>query len=179
MDNSPSMLRATLIGGAVFGLAGATPIVSLLNCACCALVVASGFLAAYLYSRECEQKHAAFTAGNGAIVGLVAGMFYALTTVVVSGLIQLAFETDVEQMLEQLEDAGIGIPPEAESIIDFFVNANPIVLLFLGFCFWLLVAAVFSTIGGLIGGAVFKVEPPPPPGTPTIDVRPGAGDPVG
>jgi len=181
MDNSPSMLKATLIGGAVFGLIGATPFISALNCLCCSLVVAAGFSAAYIYSRDCQNQRAAFSAGNGAIVGLVAGMFYALTTVVVSSLVNIFLRTDIEEMLEQLEDSGFAIPPEAEPFFDYMIDASPILLFFLGFCFWLLIAAVFSTIGGLIGGAVFKFEPPAPPaaaGPPTIDVPPGGGDPA-
>ena len=37
---------------------------------------------------------------------------------------------------------------------------------------WLLIAAVFSTIGGLIGGAMFKVEAPPPGAMPTGGMTP-------
>jgi hypothetical protein len=180
MEHSPSMLRATLLGGAAFGLLGATPIVSLLNCACCSLVVGAGVFAAFLYSRDCRGQGAAFAPGSGAIVGLVAGMFYALTSTIVSGLLQWLFGGSVEEALEQMEQLGVEVPPEAEGFVEFVSQASPLLLLFVGFCFWLLVAAVFSTVGGLIGGAVFKVEPPAPgaygpPAPPTIDVRPGSG----
>ncbi len=167
MDNSPSMLKATLMGGAAFGFLGAVPLLGALNCACCSLVVGAGFVAAFLYSRDCEKQHAAFSPGSGAIVGLVAGMFYAVTNALASALLHLVVGTDFEEVLAQLEDRGVAIPPEAEPFFDFFTHASPILLVSLLFCFWLLVGAVFSTLGGVIGGAVFKVVPPPAAGTGT------------
>jgi hypothetical protein len=166
MDNrSPSMLKPTLIGGAVFGLVGALPLIGALNCACCALVMAGGFLAAYLYSRDCASQGFEFRAGGGAMVGLVAGLFYALTTTIVSGIVNMVTGASMEQILEQAEEMGADIPPEAEPFIQFLTETNMLVLALLGFFFWLLIAAIFSTIGGLIGGAAFKVEPkaPAPP----------------
>jgi hypothetical protein len=166
-SNAPSMLKATLIGGAALGVAAAIPFVNMLNACCCLLVVAAGFFAAYLYSNECKAKGAPFGAGGGATVGLVAGMFYALSTTIVGGAINLALGFDPEELVAQLEQAGVKVPPEAEPWIDFITTASPLTLLTLAFFFNLLVAAIFSTIGGLIGGAVFKVEratsPPPVP----------------
>ena len=60
MDNqAPSMLKSTVIGGAVFGAIAAVPLVgSMLNCLCCSLITGGGFFAAYLYSRECARSGA-------------------------------------------------------------------------------------------------------------------------
>jgi hypothetical protein len=179
MNDSPSMLRATLIGGATFGAIAALPFIGALNCACCALVVGAGFFASYLYSQECSKQGAAFSPGAGAMVGLVAGMFYALTNTIVGGILNALLGMNIEETLRQIEDLGVEIPPDAEAFFEFLINANPLLLLFLGFCLSLLVAAVFSTLGGLIGGAAFKVEPPAPTagGTPPpiVDVEPGGG----
>lgn len=174
MDNSPSMLKATLIGGAAFGFLGAVPLVGALNCACCSLVVGAGFVAAFLYSRDCEKQHTAFSPGSGAVVGLVAGMFYAVTNAIVSALFHLALGSNIEETLAQLEDRGLAIPPEAEPFFDFLTRASPILLVGLLFCFMLLIGAVFSTLGGVIGGAVFKVQPPPAPGMGTAPPPPAA-----
>jgi hypothetical protein len=163
MDNSsPSMLKATLIGGATAGFVGAIPFVNWLNCACCALVVAGGFFAAYLYSNECKSQGSEFTSGSGAIVGLVAGMFYALTNVIVGGIISSLMGQSVEKFIDQIEAQGQELPPEAEPVIDFLLNTSSFVLIVMWFFVILLIAAIFSTIGGLIGGAVFKVQAPPP-----------------
>jgi len=173
MDSeSPSMLKPTLIGGGVAGLIGGLPLIGALNCLCCSLVVAGGFLASYLYSKECRVQGTEFRAGSGALVGLVAGMFYALVTVIISGVVNALTGASVAQAIEQIESMGQQIPPEAEPVIEFMTNSSPILLMVMGFFLWLLIAAVFSTIGGLIGGAVFKVEPPPAGAMPSSGMTP-------
>lgn len=171
-SDSPSMLKPTLIGGGVAGLIGGLPLIGALNCLCCSLVVGGGFLAAYLYSKECRGQGTEFRAGSGAMVGLVAGMFYALVTSVVSGVVNVVTGASVAKAIEQFESMGQEIPPEAEPMIEFMANSSPILLMVLGFFIWLLLAAVFSTIGGLIGGAVFKVEPPPAGAMPSSGMTP-------
>ena len=167
-DRSPSMLKATMIGGLSAGFVGAVPLVGIVNLCCCALVISGGFFAAFLYSNECKSLGVEFRAGNGAMVGLVAGLFYSLATTVFAGIVQLLMPTDIDEMLEMLE--GFDLPPEAvETATRFAEGSTGIVGMMIGFFFWLVVAAVFSTIGGLIGGAVFKVEPPAaPPAPPTF-----------
>lgn len=164
MDKSPSILRATLIGGAVFGVLGGVPIIGALNCACCALIVGGGFLAAFLYSKECARAGAGFSPGNGALVGLVAGLFYALATSVVGAVFKsIMGPADIDQMMQALEQ--FDLPPEvAEQAAGWMERTGGILGAILMFFFTLLLAAVFSTLGGLIGGAVFKVEPRPPAG---------------
>jgi len=161
MDNrAPSMLKSTLIGGALFGFLGGLPVVGALNCACCALFVGGGFLAAYLYSKECSGAGVAFKPGSGALVGLVAGLFYSVVTTIVSGIVRLIMPTDPDQMIDMLEQAGL--PPESMDIAAKWIEGSTGFMgLIWGFFISLLLAAVFSTVGGLIGGAAFKVEPPP------------------
>jgi hypothetical protein len=159
------MLRPTLIGGGVLGAVGGIPIVGMLNCACCALIIGGGFLAAYLYSNDCKLVGAPFGAMAGATVGLIAGAFYALAHSIVGAIANvvvraMGFGGDIRETIEQLEDQGVEIPLEAEPWIEFLASASPFVLIAFGFLFLLLFGAVFSTIGGLIGGAVFKYEPP-------------------
>jgi len=155
------MLKATLIGGAVFGLIGAIPCISAINLFCCALVIAGGFLAAYLFAGECKRYGTEFRAGGGAKVGLVAGIFYWIVNSIVQGLLRIVVgEPDLEEVLDQLESADV--PPEvldlAEQAIELMGGAMGVVI---GLSVSLILSLVFSTIGGLIGGAVFKVAAPP------------------
>jgi hypothetical protein len=157
----PSILKPTLIGGAVFGVLGGLPFISALNMCCCLLVMGGGFLAAYLYSKDCKSMGAEFRAGGGAKVGVVAGVFYWLVSSIVQGLSKLVFPgPDFDQILDQMESSGA--PPEVvetmEPIFETLGGAGGIVIM-LGA--GLVLALAFSTIGGLIGGAVFKVEAPP------------------
>ena len=52
MDNKPSMLKATAIGGLAAGFLSSIPFVACLNGLCCSLLIGGGFLAAFLYSRD-------------------------------------------------------------------------------------------------------------------------------
>ncbi len=159
----PSMLKPALIGGAVFGLLAGIPLVGALNCLCCSLVMGGGFLASFLYSKECRAVGAEFRPGNGAMVGLVAAPFYAIVGTIVSGVFQMLMGGSIMEQLEQARQMGAEIPPEVE---EFFASSGTALLIGAGFLITLVLAAVFSTIGGAIGGAVFKVEPPaaaPPP----------------
>jgi uncharacterized protein involved in cysteine biosynthesis len=161
------MLKSTLIGGALFGFIGAIPLLNMINCACCALVVAGGFLASYLYSRECRGQGVEFRAGGGALVGLVAGLFYAIMNSIIGGIVSKLMPTDVDQLVEMLEQ--FDVPPESIDIaVKMLEGSGTFMGMLIGFFVVLLIAAVFSTIGGLIGGAVFKVIPEAPPSEPTM-----------
>jgi hypothetical protein len=163
------MLKPTLIGGAVFGFLGAVPLVSAINCACCALVMGAGFLAAYIYSTDCKKFGLEFGAAAGAKIGVLAGLIYAIVNAIFNGLLSIVMRAftggqDWEQVLDQLEAADA--PPEmidmAEQGIEIMTGPmGPVI----GFFVVLVLALIFSTIGGLIGGAVFKVQavPPAPP----------------
>jgi hypothetical protein len=175
----PSILKATLIGGATFGLLGSIPIVNAINCFCCALVMGGGFVAAYLYANDCKRVGVAFGAGHGAVVGLVAGVFYAIVNAIIEGLITIVLgRPEPEEVLDFLE--GFDMPPEAldtaERVVEVLSSSIGVLILF-GVV--LAVSLVFSTIGGLIGGSVFKVAatPPavPPGSTPAPPTFPPAG----
>jgi hypothetical protein len=162
------MLKATVIGGGLFGLAGGLPLVGALNCLCCSLFIGGGFVAAYLYSRDCSAQGFTFRAGNGALVGLVSGLFYAIGTTLAGTLVAMVMGgPDVDTIVDQMEQAGA--PPEFVDtmirVMDMLEGPSGILVQFFAA---LLLAAVFCTIGGLIGGAVFKIEAPPP-------ASPGAG----
>ncbi len=165
-DRSPDMLKPTLIAGALFGALAALPVIGFINCACCALILGCGFFGAYLYSNLCRRAGHEFRAGSGAIVGLISGAFYAMVHTLVSAIIELTTGGDfvARALLEWLKKLP-NLPPESASAIDDALQNmgtfGPVRLI-MGFLFTLLLAAVFSTIGGLIGGAVFKVDRPPP-----------------
>ena len=161
--STPSVLMPALIGGAVFGVAGAIPILNLLNCLCCALVIGSGFLAAFLYSKECQKTNTAFSGGGGAKVGALAGVFYTVFGSIVQWIIGLitgaAF--DIEEIIAQIE-SNPQIPPETADGIIRVIESVGSGGMWLLIPFSLVIALIFATIGGLIGGAVFKVEPAVP-----------------
>jgi hypothetical protein len=160
---APGLFRSALISGAIFGFLGGVPFLNVLNCACCSLILASGFVAALLYSRDCRTAGVGFDAEAGVKVGLVTGLVYAVADATTSTLVGLLFQgmalSWAEIILENTQD----VPPEIRDLITgggLEMGLLPAALLnllvSLGF------GTVFATIGGLIGGAVFKSEPPPP-----------------
>ena len=163
---SPDMLKPTLIAGLLFGVLGAVPVVNWINCACCALIVACGVFASYLYSGECRRQGAEFRPGNGALVGLVAGAFYAMASTLVGAIFRMLIGDRVAKMaLEWIRNMP-NLPAENRDMIEKFLEqagAFGVLQLVLGFVLTLVVAAIFSTLGGLLGGALFKVAPPPAP----------------
>ncbi len=166
---APSMLKPTLIAGVITGVIVSIPVLGgLTMMACCAPVIGCGFLAAYLYSKECRPAGAPFRAGRGALVGWVSGLFFAITASVVGGAIGLLMNSGdpFGDAMEKMENSP-GMTPEgmeaAEKIIGFLQDTPMIVLFFFGLLFYLIITSIFATIGGAIGGAVFKVEEEVPP----------------
>ena len=160
MTERPQMLKSTLIGGVIFGVWAAIPFLGAVNCLCCALVIGAGFLASYLYSKECRAAGVEFRPGNGALIGLVAGVFYSIASTMVSIPVKaLMPQMDMGEILNQMRDADV--PPAVISFVDSFLQGSVGLMgIIIGFFMTLLIAAIFSTIGGLIGAAVFKVTPP-------------------
>ena len=177
MNERPDMLKPTLIAGAVFGTAAAIPVVNFLNCACCALVWGCGLFAAYLYSQACARAGVAFEAGHGALVGLIAGAFYALATTVVGLGMTAAFGDLAGRMLLDMMERVPQMPAEArQAMREAAKDMGKITVLgtIFGFFLNVLIAAVFSTLGGVIGGAAFRVAPRPPQAPPAPPAPPSA-----
>ncbi len=159
---APSLWMPALIGGAVGGVLDTIPGVGYLNCLCCSLVIGSGFLAAFLYSKQCRASNTTFGPGNGAVVGVVAGVFYLVVDSLgewLKGGFSEGMDESIAEAIQQIE-SNPQIPSEqAEMFISFLESGGAIVLAIL---FSVVVSLIFATIGGLIGGAVFKNEPSAP-----------------
>ena len=170
----PSMLVPALIGGGVAGFVSSIPGLNLLNCACCSLVIGGGLLAAFLQSKNCRQAGAPFSAGSGALVGLVSAVAFAVTVTVVGTLIRLITPTgDPAQMLAMFREQGVEVPPVIETFLQGMSGGPGFALwLGVGFLLNLVVGAIFSPIGGLLGGMIFRYEPAPsgPPPAPPAGV---------
>ncbi len=166
----PGKLQPALIGGVALGVASAIPILSCLNCACCALVIGGGFLAAYLYLKECPPAAEA-RYGDAAMVGLLAGVFGAVVGTLMSIPVRLLFSGmgDMGQMEELLDN--FDLPPEAQdALLNLFGGELAVGTLFISFFVSLVLYSIFAIIGALIGAAVMHKRqapaqapfPPPP-----------------
>jgi hypothetical protein len=170
-STSPDYRQAALIGGLVMGALSALPIVSVGNACCCLWVVSGGLVAAYVFQ---QNNPAPMTAADGALAGLLAGLLGAVIYLVVSiplDLIMAPFERDIAG---RILDMSGNMPSEMRDWLErFSYNRNvetTFALRFLGrlagFIFMLCIGAIFSTLGGLLGAAIFAKKLPPG----TIDV---------
>ena len=160
-------VKPALIGGVLLGLLSVIPFVSALNICCCLWAILGGMLASHLYVKNSPVPA---TPGDGAILGVLAGLIGAVVAIIVGTpisymmgptmrnmLLSLAENLDrqqAEMMRRQIEMSG------SDSLLPVIINQ-----VILGF-----LLVIFSTIGGLIGTALFEkrkggTAPPPPPMT--------------
>ncbi len=170
-DHAPPILMPTLKAGVLAGLVTALPLVgAILLAGCCSPVLGCGFLASFWYGKECRRSGVGFTPSMGGTVGLVAGAFWAVVVTVFAVLTWPgidAFSDSVEALWESLGQATPENLDALERFRAFYENSSGPMLVLTVFFLYLLIAAVFSSIGGLIGGSVFRVQgaKPEPPGT--------------
>jgi hypothetical protein len=155
-------LKPALIGGVLIGVLSVIPFVSAANLCCCLWAILGGMLATYLYVKNSPTPA---SAGDGAVLGVIAGAVGAVVSVILGIPINLAMgpvmrntivslmqnldPRQAEMMRQQFEAQGNAIGP---LIIQSLIGAG---LLF-----------VFAILGGLLGVPIFekrKGAPPPPP----------------
>lgn len=160
---SSDKTQPAIFGGLVMGVLSALPIVSAGNLCCCLWVVSGGIVAAYILQ---QNQPTPITQGDGAFVGLLAGICGAFVYLVISIPITLLIAPMERLAMQRLVELGGGMPPEFREYVGRYVGGG--LRLVFGFMIMLCLGAIFSTIGGLVGAIIFRK--PLPPGT--IDVPP-------
>ena len=169
---APRKLQPAALGGLFIGVLSALPVVSLGNC-CCLWILGGGFLAAYLMQQDHPQP---ITAADGALVGLLAGLFGAVVMTMVSIPIGVLMSPFQEQILRQLQTAG-DLPPEAHEILDSLSAAGGSRALgtVLGLLFALVLFGLFAPVGGILGALFTARRPTAPPAAPPSPPPSGHG----
>lgn len=149
-----SKLKSALIGGSVFGTASALPYLGLVNLLCCALVIGCGVLATYLHFKDMDPI--AGRMGQGALMGLLAGVFGALATTIVTVIVTAAGlkEGQSAEMAAMLESFGVSVPPQLATMMDDATQVSGGMIVST-LATHLVTYTIFSTIGGLVGAAMF------------------------
>ena len=138
-------LKPALLGGLITGILSVIPFVS--TC-CCVWAILGGMLASFLYVRSSPVR---VSTGDGAIMGILSGLFGSLIYLIIGLPIALIF--GIAQMEEGFRRAGVELP------------LTGLALALLSACLVVVILLIFSTIGGLIGVPIFekrKGEQPPP-----------------
>lgn len=151
-------IKPALIGGGSLGVANSIPLVNLLNCACCALVIGGGVLAAHLYFKDTPPT-AERPFGDGIMLGALAGVFGAIVSTIISIPMTLLGLGSMDFMNDILENADL--PPEmADMLSSMGGDGLAMGVLLVGLMFNLVIYAIFAGIGGAIGVAIFVKKPP-------------------
>jgi hypothetical protein len=168
-----SKTQPAIIGGLVMGVLSALPIISAGNICCCLWVVSGGVVAAYLLQ---QNQHAPITPGDGAVVGLLAGLIGALVQFVISIPIGILVAPMERAIVQRMVEAAGNMPPAMREMFEGYLeqSGQPTIVAvvfrrLVELCLMLVAGAVFSTLGGLLGAAIFRkqlpgpTEAPPPP----------------
>jgi hypothetical protein len=141
-------LKSAAIGGLITGILSLIPFIS--TC-CCLWAILGGFLASFLYVRGSSTP---VSTGDGAIIGGLSGVVGGVIYLIIGLPLTLLF--GAAQIEDALRQSGMQAPLSgiALGIVGTLVVAVILVL--------------FSTLGGLVGVAIFEKRkgsvPPPPPG---------------
>ncbi|MPZ18200.1 MAG: hypothetical protein GEV06_09845 [Luteitalea sp.] len=177
-----SKLQPALLAGLTIGILSGLPFVNMVNVCCCLWVVGGGVLAAYLLQ---QNQPLPISYGDGALVGLLAGILGFLVSSLVGMFVSLLPPPIGGPFHERLSEMMREMPPDAREIIEQVgVGALSVFFAFIGFC----VTAVMAAVGGLIGTAIFQSKLPPggtqegqlvvlPPGIPQTPGEPPTSPP--
>ena len=147
--------KAALIGGVSFGIASALPYLDMINVACCALYVAGGALASYLYLKTLPTPPATAPYKDGAVVGLLAGVFGGIASAVAATLLSMAGvgREDAANAIATMKQQGIELPA---FVLDMMgANGASMSMFFTALVVGVILFGIFGTLGGLLGVAIF------------------------
>ena len=193
----PSLSVPVLAGGLFLGVLSAVPLINYLNCACCLWVIGGGLLATYLYMRDYPADLPRVTYGDGALLGLLAGLFGAVVDTVVSIPINLMLGSgfSMQEALEPLRNTP-EVPPQLIEFLESMMSGGvSVVGILISLIFGGIIFSIFAMVGAMLGVAIFgpkgggepgSVPPapgmspyqttlppqaPPPPGPPSLPAR--------
>jgi len=155
-------LKPALIGGVLLGLLSAIPVVNLVNICCCLWALIGGLLASYIYIKNSPVPA---RAGDGAILGVLAGLVGAVIVVIIGIPISIiAGGITRELLIRLIENLN---PGQAETIRTQMEAGSTIPGAIVNGIILAVLLVIFSTIGGLLGVPIFEKRkgpiPPPPP----------------
>ncbi len=155
-EQRPNLLMPALVGGGLAGILSAIPLV---NCLCCLWIIGGAMLASYLLAKDSKVT---LNAGDGAIIGAVAGLVATFTEAIVSIPFNAMSSELFTKFTEKLSDYSQDIPQGWEKFLQGGYEST-----WLWFFIGLLITAVIfialGILGGVIGISLFSKKKPPQP----------------
>jgi len=170
MPEKPSKLLPALYGGLIMGAISGLPVLSILNCFCCAGILLGGFLSILFYKNDLTPTSPPLTSADAMQLGALAGLFGALFGTVLHLVMLVAVGNVTNEILLNIL-RNMNLPPEAMDQIESSLErsgALGLVSIMISLVVSLVIDPLFGLLGGLIGFSVFKPKttggqlPPPP-----------------
>jgi len=152
-NQKPAMFGPAFIGGGLAGILAAVPFV---NCLCCFWVIGGAMLAAYLLARETPSQ---LSAGDGAIVGIFAGIIAAVVEFIVSIPFRAMENRLTQGMLERFSEYLEEMPPGWESFFEGGEFTTSMGLSVFGLFISAVVFSALGALGGVLGISLFGKKP--------------------
>jgi hypothetical protein len=158
-------MKPAIIGGVILGVLSAIPFVNIVNVCCCAWALLGGALAVNFYVKSSTRPA---TTADGAVLGLLAGVVGGIVYVILGVPLTLAFGNAMGAMMSNI--VAQSDPAQAEAIRAQMAASTSVAGALFNGIIGAIVLAIFATIGGLIGVAIFEkrkggtMPPPPAPG---------------
>jgi hypothetical protein len=157
-----SKLKPALIGGVVLGILSVIPFVNIVNLCCCLWAILGGALASYLYIKSAPTPA---RPGDGAVVGLLAGVIGALIYVVIGIPISILMGSAMTGVMGRLMESVD--PSQAEAMRRQMEASQTVVGAIINGLVMAILLVIFSMLGGLLGVPLFEkrkgMTAPPPP----------------
>ena len=175
MPEKANKMLPALSGGIIMGVIGGVPFLSFLNCFCCAGVLLGGLMSVFFYNNELTHSMPPLTSGDSLQLGVLAGIFGAVTGTVIHALLLASFG-DVTSgiLLRLLRNMEGTVPPEALDQLENSLSHSAglgVLSIVTTFFFSMIIYPLFGLLGGLIGYSIFKpklgtINMPPPTNPP-------------
>src|SRR5262249_11358029 len=162
--------QRAVVGGVMAGMRSVIPLVNLANCCFCAWLLVGGAVAAKMLINRTPRP---IRSGEGALVGALAGLIaagvYSLISLVfvvfnigqrfqedlLTRIAEVSNDPNLQERLRKMIEESAN-QPQAEKLVSALIFLVIVSVIYIG----------FSTLGGLLGVALFEKrrdQPPPPP----------------
>jgi len=150
------MFTPALIGGALAGILSGIP---LINCLCCLWIIGGAMLSAYLLSKDSPIR---LGVGDGAIVGVFAGIIAATVDFFVRIPFQAVSEDFLRNMMEKFSEYAEDVPSVWQKWLEGGGVETSLTVSLLGLLFAAVIFSILGALGGIIGISLFakKTELP-------------------
>ncbi len=166
MPVKPDILRPALLGGLTISLMWIVPILSLVNCFCCAGVLLGGFVAVSLYRKnkinlteqmQIQSPTIELTYPEGIKVGLMSGAFGAIFSTISNAILKVYTKQSIEEMIDSALKMWPTMPADIEeALLNFSANYNDLFFISLSLIMSLIIFCIFGMLGGMLGVSILN-----------------------